>query len=165
MRTLVIHVVSTEDTKFLSRVYDGLDYDGMYNPTRNVVECMLKHGGYERVIMLGHGDSGGLYDNTLGDYLIHGGNAGLLEGKEVIGVWCYAAEFADRCELKGFFTSRFISNFSEAEMCGFHETVPQTIESENYKFAERLHYLLKDGIPLVEFPVRLCEDCNKDLPY
>lgn len=164
-KTLVIHVVSTDDTRFLNRVYDGLGYDCMLNPTRNVVDCMLKYGGYERVILLGHGDRCGLYDSAMSYYLIDGSNAYLLDDKEIVGVWCYAAEFADLNNLKGFFTSMFISNFSEAEMMGFHDTLPSSVASENEAFADGLKWLLANGIPLREFPVKLQEACHAEVPF
>lgn len=165
--TLVIYIVSTADTWFLRHVYEDLpNITLLVNPTRLEIHNALGElNRYQRVILLGHGDRGGLYNSNLDGYLIGGANAFLLKDLEVIGIFCYASEFADIYGLHGFFTSMFISNFTEAFSLGFVDASPNDIDAENDTFANTLYLMLAFNVPLEEFPVRLQRTCNSGLPF
>ena len=167
MSVLVIDMQTKDDNIFQSRVYDGLkDVFVMRNPDRSDFNNAFKDiKPWDLVILMGHGDRFGLYNKDWTGYIVDAHNVHHLKDVDVIGFWCYAAEFADLNGLHGFFTSMFISNFSEAEMMGFPDTVPSTVDTENVRFADSLRKLLVDGVPLSEFPIRLQELCNRNLPF
>ena len=104
------------DTQVLSRVYEGLDCTVFYTPTRCERRAILKaiRDDDGPIVLLGHGTPKGLLDATFYDFIIESRDVELLRQKTIIGIWCYASEFADRYGLHGFFTSMFISNMDEA---------------------------------------------------
>ena len=114
---LVIHVDSKSDTSFLKELYEGLDCKVLYNPSKSEVKSALKTES-GRIIITGHGDPQGLYNERWDGRVIDSSMVNLLRNKEIIGIWCYASEFANRYDLMGFFTSMFISNVEEYVYCG-----------------------------------------------
>ena len=55
-------------------------------------------------------------NEKLNSYLIDSEMVHLLRDKEIIGIWCNASNFAYKYDLKGFFTSMFISNEKECKL-------------------------------------------------
>lgn len=157
---LVIYVDSREDTKDLSLVYDGLDALIMYNPKRHKVREMLAYGKFDTVIMMGHGTPAGLFNKSWDDYLIDESFADLLKEKKCIGIWCYASDFARKNDLKGFFTSMFISNSYEALSCGI-DADDDEIQELTRKFCTDVNTLIKDVVPIDEWIEKL--EANADM--
>ena len=117
---IVIHMDSMKDTARLKRLYDGLDnVTLLYNKSREEIEDALSTNDDKIVMCLGHGSRYGLFSHDWHGNVIDHRNAHLLKDRFVIGIWCYAAEFADRVGLHGYFTSMFISNMGEALCHGF----------------------------------------------
>lgn len=148
MKRLAFHVISTKDTLDFKLIYDGLDdIKVVNNPTKSdVIRELTDNPGID-VIFIGHGDSGGLYNENLEEYCVNKDTVPLLKNRFVIGIWCFAAEFADIYNLRGFFTSDFISNKEEF----FDKFLTDNISDEeiidrNKNFSYLLSNLIKNDI-------------------
>ena len=151
---LVFHVNTTSDADTLRYAYEGLkDIKVFVNPTRKETEKALKDSPNELAMFLGHGGSTGLFDychkNEL--YVLDGAMSYLLKDRETIGIWCHASDYARQYGCKGFFTSMFISNKSEAGYFHYKATDEKCLE-EDIKFAKWVKELIEAGTPLSEWP-------------
>lgn len=147
-KTIVIHIDSMADTGFLKKCYEGLDNIFLlYNPTKEEVNSTLYLNPSARVMMLGHGSSNGLFSKGWDGMVIDSSNAHLLVGRECIGIWCHAWEFAAKYGLKGFFTGMFISNLSESRGYGF-TAKEKDVYDEVAKFSEMVNNLIKEDVPM-----------------
>ena len=108
---LIIHP-QDKTTDFLKPLYEKRDCVIINSNTitkKKLIENVKNH---EEIVMLGHGDVFGLFADDR--YIIDSRYAYLLREKNCIGIWCYASDFAQRYQLKGFFTGMFISQEDEA---------------------------------------------------
>lgn len=153
---LVIHIISKDDTKDFSGIYNNLDATVLINPSTSIARKAIVD---ERdiVVLIGHGTEHGLLNKNLNGYFIDSSWVQILRNKTVIGIWCYAGNFADRYGLRGFFTSNFISNVDELLECGFNnfENSDITIEYENIWFSNRLNYYLRANVPIQDWIIDL----------
>lgn len=129
-KVLVIHP-KDKSTDFLKTIYEDLDCTLIdYNPsTKELKEALRNHG---KVIMLGHGDSYGLFGfdrRVIDSTLVY-----LLREVELVGVWCYANEFFEKYNLNGIYTGMVISEESEAILEGILST-KSNIDESNIQFA------------------------------
>ena len=165
MGIIVIHIDTQEDTKFLTKCYEGLtDAKVMVNPTKAEVNEMLKANPTDKVMMLGHGGGGGLFGADWKGNVIDYSNANLLKDRECIGIWCYAKNFARNYGLKGYFTSMFISNEGEAK-CFRYKATEEEVFEEVALFAERVNTLVKNETPLNEWVEKLQEQADYNKPF
>lgn len=164
---VVIHIDAAYDTKILSKVYDGIDCKLFYNPTVGDTDAMI--GAIENdegpVILMGHGSPLGLLDKTMCNYIIDYRWANILINKTVIGIWCYASDFADTYCLHGFFTSMFISNLNEAVGHGVGNTTDETIQNEMEWFCTEVNSYIKNEVPLSTWVDKLQSSCHKELDF
>ena len=67
---------------------------------------------------------------------------------EIIGIWCYASDFARIHNLRGFFTYMFISNTQEClyNRCGSYDN--EVVYEQNRLFAERVRGLITENRPM-----------------
>lgn len=67
------------------------------------------------LILCGHGTEHGLLaPKSYSEYIVHEMNVQKIKAKYILGVFCYAAEFAQKNNLHGLFSSMFVSNVEEA---------------------------------------------------
>lgn len=148
---LVIHIDSRPDTARFSIMWEGLDCKVLYNPrSKSQVEDEIKKEN-DLIILCGHGSPRGLFNTAWNGFIIDERSVQFLRGKKIIGCWCYASEFADRYDLKGFFTSMFISNRGEAVEYGFPDATEEEIALYDAQFAQEINYFLKNSIPMGEW--------------
>lgn len=153
---LVVHIISKEDTKEFSTIYRGLEYDKettiLINPSKGLLKFALNKE-KKRILIIGHGTESGLLNRTLDGLLIDSSMVQFLRGKEIIGIWCFASNFASKYDLNGFFTSMFISNCEELIGCGFNlfENCDTIISKENQLFSSRLNSLIISKTPISEW--------------
>lgn len=121
----------------------------------------------DTIIICGHGSEDGCYypnkinpynmnldniqsllNNDIENFVINSNNAHLLRDKKVIGIWCFAAEFARKHNLKGFYSSMFISNKLEARHFKIRVRSVDEIKNSEIKFCNILNTLLINGTPL-----------------
>jgi hypothetical protein len=140
---LVIHIISTEDTRLFSNIYQNLDATILINPSsREARKAIINE--MDTILFIGHGTEYGLLNSRLDGYFIDSEWVNLLREKNIIGIWCYAGNFAERYDLKGFFTSNFISNIDELIDNGFErfDNVESVIQDENTLFANKINNFL-----------------------
>ena len=157
---LIVHIISTDDTRQFSTIYRGIENDNtnriLINPTSSQLRQSIIEEA-DRIVLIGHGTDNGLLNQNLNGYIIDSGWVNLLRGRNVIGIWCNASNFGDRYDLTGFFTSMFISNRNELIECGFDtfDGCEDEITRQNEMFSIRVNELLVNNIPTSEWSTRL----------
>ena len=164
MRTLdAIFVNSMPDTAaytILERIVSGRR---LLNPSRAEVVQLLEDSDND-LLIFGHGNEWGLYDTNLRDYLIDASNAEQLQRRTVIGIWCFAGNFADRYELHGFFTSMFISNVNESvEM--WVPAEEDDIREQFSLFLNRVCVLVENDEPIENWVDSLQRQADLSIPF
>jgi hypothetical protein len=160
---LVIHIISKDDTKDFSAIYDNLDATILINPsTRIAREAIVDE--QDTIVLIGHGTDYGLLNKNLNGYFIDSGWVNLLRNKTIIGIWCNASNFADRYDLTGFFTSMFISNAQELIDCGFQtfDNCDEVIRIQNQIFASRINQLLSANTPSKDWATILFDSLDNE---
>ncbi len=139
LKTIVIHPFD-ETTHFLQEIYKDKDFHVLSGPDfpKESINPLMKK--YDRVLLLGHGLSYGLLSGCR--LFFDRKNAAALQGKAVIGIWCYARQFMFDNKLEAFSTNMFISEKMEANTFSIDATSIQ-IEYSNQLFtravSENLH--------------------------
>ncbi len=157
-KTLVIHP-DDRSTDFLKIVYENHKEDWTILNTfsgsvSNLMDLISAH---DRILMLGHGISYGLFntgafdftDSRRGGYitLIDDRFVPILKEKETVSIWCHSDEFFRKHNMEGFHTGMIISEVEEAlyvlghapldreeteqNMIRFSEIVRDCIDMEN----------------------------------
>lgn len=163
---IVIHMDSMKDTARLKRLYDGLDnVTLLYNKSREDIEEVLSTNDDKLVMCLGHGSRYGLFNHDWHGNVIDHRNAHLLKDRFVIGIWCYAAEFADRVGLHGYFTSMFISNVGEALCHGFPNNTEEDIFNEIDFFCDQIRSFIENGTEMSCWVNILQEVCHREKDF
>lgn len=163
-KILVIYVDSAEDTNDLKLTYEGLDVTLLYNPTPQQVTKELRVTSADTVMILGHGSPNGLFTHDWCGNSVDARHVQYLKNKKCIGIWCYASEFAIKYDLKGFFTSMFISNKWEAA-CHGYQAENEEIYEQTRKFIRTVNQLIKDGTPMNEWLGILDSSADMTKPY
>lgn len=135
MKTLVIHDTSDDSTKFLKIIYDGHPEWTLINKNISKSKLKLAIKEHDRIVMLGHGTKFGLFG--FDRYVIDSSYVYLLRDKVCFCVWCYANDFVEKYDLKGFYTGMVISELDESYYCSVHTSLDE-IEASNYLFAEAM---------------------------
>lgn len=136
-----------------SGIYDGLkNVTILINPKKSECKKAIINE-KERIVFIGHGTEWGLLNKRLDGFIIDSNSVQFLRGKDIIGIWCDASNFAFRYDLTGFFTSMFISNYHELVECGFDtfDGCESEIKRQNEIFASRINQLLSANTPSREW--------------
>ena len=162
---IVCIIDTTPDAHLLHKVYEGIeDSVILVNPKPKELDATLRQRPNDTLVGLGHGCSSGLFGYDC-NIIIGERNLELLKGRDLICIWCNADGFLKRHpELTGFASSMFISNESELYYCGFSNYSNDDIFGEVLLFSTRIGRLIKDTVPLKEWPTRLrnLADMSKD---
>jgi len=123
MKTLVIHPTD-RSTDFLKPIYENIEDKTVVTTGKTFEELVQLIEEHDRVIMLGHGWSMGLFNvsgfKTQG-FVIDERMVEHLNKKENIFIWCHAHVFVERNKLKGFNTDMFISEVGESILLRHHD--------------------------------------------
>jgi len=142
MKTLVIHP-DDPSTDFLKEIYLGKGWtvinDHIITRSRSRVADLIK--GHDRIIMMGHGHSHGLFMSCINPEMVY-----LLREKQCICIWCNADNFVLRYRLKGFYTGMFISEVDEARYFGINIS-QEMIDRSNRDFAFEMRLCLDHDDP------------------
>lgn len=158
---IVVHISTLPDTTALDACYKGIEgLTVLVNPGHSMLKKVLKQNPSETVMFLGHGSQKGLFNSDMNGFINSSKDVYLLRDRTVIGIWCYASEFADKYGLHGFFTSMFISNMEEALMNNFYDTDESQITRELLLFCDRIHHLVRTKTPLSEWVKYLQDRAN-----
>ena len=109
------------NTKMLSLIYEGIEGVTLFKSglqRGEILAALAAAPREEPVLLLGHGSPRGLFDMRYG-LVITDADAALLKGRpNLVGIWCYASDYAFAHKLKGFFSGMFISEEPEAWVNG-----------------------------------------------
>lgn len=135
---------------------EPMDYDGYYEPLYGEVygDC--------------YDDEGFYVYNNWGDwtpYIIDANNVELLYDREVIGIWCYASEFAVKHNLRGFFTYMFVSNPMEASCLNFKGHTTEEVDEQNIHFCRQINNFINEGVEPIDFIEKLEYDDDIDFVH
>jgi len=145
MKTLIIHP-DDRSTDFLKAIYQDIEYEHVvsFHINRSDLHTMIK--AHDQIIMLGHGSPSGLFNIAGGGYLIGSHEVEVLRGKELIAIWCHADKFMEHHQLNGLFSGMFVSEVSEAMVCGLGTVSRDLVAESNNEFARVL------GEGLIKYP-------------
>jgi hypothetical protein len=103
---------------------------------------------HDRVIMLGHGSTRGLFGISFNDdYIIDNTNVDFLaKKKDNIFIWCNADVFVTTHKLKGLYSGMFISEVAEAYAYKIQPANQNIINTSNNRFAHILGSALESNL-------------------
>lgn len=134
MKTLIIHPKDSS-TDFLSEIYKDQDKDCLIvnqDIPKATLHSLVKY--HDRVIMLGHGTPFGLLG--YGRHIIDASFVDVLKHQHNnVHVWCFANEFMEKHDLKGFGTGMIISEIGEAFANGIIKFKYEDVNTSNKLFA------------------------------
>lgn len=170
--TVIYSDFNDTDTRVLKKMWEGLENVRLItNGLGEKIEKALEEEN-DTVLFCGHGSRTGLWmpQSNRRDpffsftYAFSKKDIRLIKAKNIIGIWCYASQFAEDCSLRGFYTSMFISSAYEAALMKINGVTAEEITRSEEIFAERLNKLLKGGVPLSEWKEMLSnETLNNDV--
>ena len=162
--TVIYSNFGDNDTAVLPLIWEGLTNVTVIEITRDtdnfeeIVDDAISQE-TDTILFCGHGSTFGLLHPNLdsGQYILHENNSHLIHANRVIGIWCYASEFAEAQHLHGFFTGMFISNESEAEQHGItfaqsdYDDINIDITHYGTYFSKMLNGFLESNVPLSDW--------------
>lgn len=160
---IVVHP-SDPSTKMLGLIYEGLDNVTLFDSweQRDEIRAALAAAPREEpVLLLGHGCPYGLYDLRYGLVLTDADAELLKDRPNLVGIWCYASDYASRHGLKGFFSGMFISEEPEAWVNGVDAEAGE-IDGKAWDFAGRFGDMLRAGMPLEDAARELMDPRHVD---
>ena len=153
-----------EDTRVLTTLWEGIDCKVIRISSRSSIEDKYKmieelKKEKDTVLFCGHGSGQGLWTPNIAgrDFQKWGGFAFSrseikdVKAKNIIGIWCHASDFSRTYDVRGFYSSMFISNSSEARWEGITGVDDKTITDSEVLFCQRVNKLLKDKTPLSQW--------------
>lgn len=130
-QTLIIHPPDPT-TDFLKRIYEGKPARAEEADEGRVRSRVAES---DQVVCLGHGFTYGLFDSGRRVVIDDSFACALRDKPRNIYIWCFAKEYVERNQLKGFATGMFISESPEAGYFNVEATERQ-IEYSNELFAQ-----------------------------
>ena len=99
--------------------------------------------------MLGHGSPEGLFSvgqfETDNSYIIDSSLTDILaEKEENLYIWCYANQFVEKFDLKGFYTGMFVSEILEALYCELPLVAQKVVDESNDGFSSFVSKYVND---------------------
>ncbi|MCF0223932.1 MAG: hypothetical protein HUK20_06655 [Fibrobacter sp.] len=150
--TVIYSDFGDTDTQVLTNLWKGIPDANLVHVTRDTrdVQNKIKNAlvsEKDTLLLCGHGTPGGLLSPTW-EFLVGEHNARYIKARRVIGIWCYAAQFAESVGLKGFFSSMFVSNPGEACNAGCNESCAEVITQQEILFCSRVNQMILDSTPM-----------------
>ena len=110
----------------LSQVYDGKNWDVLTdgNIDKNELHQLIES--HDKIVMLGHGSSYGLFNRQGSGYVIGNEEVEFLKDKKLFAIWCYAATFMKKHGLHGMCSDNAPSEVWEVRSAGIHDKVYTT---------------------------------------
>ena len=154
--TVIYSNFNDPDTRVLKGMWEGLENITiiMNGPEEKIEKALEEE--KDTLLFCGHGSRRGLWmphsikRNPFFSftYAFSKKDIPLIKAKNIIGIWCYAAQFAEDSNLPGFYTSMFISSEYEAALMGINGVTAKEITRSEEIFVEKINKLLKEGVPL-----------------
>ena len=182
MKATIVHSNAGDtDTRVLAALWDGIpdarvmDVRPGTPDARRAVDAAIAEE-EDALVLCGHGSPQGLFDPSVmargnlaaiarnPPYLVDVRNAPSIRARRVVGVWCYAASFAESAGLRGFFTGMFVSNPAEAAFVGCPgRDSAATITEQEVLFCRRVNALLRADVPMEDWIPRLNAQADRSL--
>ena len=153
MATIIYGNMGDEDCKCLQKIWEGIEGVKVVEiryasdiTRENINKAIAAE--EELLICCGHGSSSGLFGlnrNLYGGFAFGEEQIGLVKAKNFFGMWCHASDFAKYTGMKGFFTSMFISNPSEASYNGIIGTTQKYVNEATIRFCNKVNELIRSG--------------------
>ncbi len=157
---IVVHPYDPS-TRMLCEIYKGIEGVTLFDSweqRKEILEAIAAAPKDEPILLLGHGCPYGLLDMRYG-LLINDSDAELLKDRpNLVGIWCYASDYAFNHGLKGFFSGMFISELPEALINGVDASAEE-IDDDAWNFSTRFGLLLRGGATLEEAAGVLMDPC------
>ena len=162
MKTLIIHPAD-ESTTFLDIVYKNIPDKTVVTGGVSKSEVMKLIESHDRVMMMGHGSPGGLFNvgqftdcgSKYGGYIIDQSIVPLLKQKDnSVFIWCNADKFVDTFKLEGFYSGMFISEVGEALYCGLPGTEQDQVDESNYGFVKIISKYINEDKTVIHEKVK-----------
>ena len=168
--TVIFSNMGDTDTLVLKHIWEGLpnvkviEVNGHNGPWAKKVDSAIL-AEKDTLILCGHGyPSGLLSPQSHGEpLLVSERNVRYIKAKRVIGIWCHASSFAQSMNLKGFFSSMFISNPVEALVNNCPQSSGDIITREEILFGKRLNKLIASDTPMSEWKDKLIEQADMSI--
>jgi hypothetical protein len=148
----------------LGLIYEGIDDVTLFDSweqREEILKAISAAPREEPILLLGHGCPSGLLDMRYG-LILNDFDAPILRDRpNLVGIWCYASDYAFKHGLKGFFSGMFISEPPEAWMNDV-EATPEEIDEKAWDFARRFGTQLRAGKPLGEIASELMDPRHRD---
>ena len=158
---IAVFVNSMADTATFAPLFKDIEGISLYNPTREELEKVLAENPTETFMCLGHGSPRGLFSADMHGFLLDKDNVHLLKDRNVIGIWCYASDFARIHNLRGFFTYMFISNAQEVFSHRFGTQTDEFVFEQNQHFASKVNELIRNETPMKDWVEILYESADR----
>lgn len=155
MATIIFSNMGDVDTAVLKNLWNAMPEAKVVEITKFTLDARQKVDEAiaqetDLLVMCGHGTPEGLINPNFVDrerYLIDRHNKNLIKADRIVGIWCHAKQFAERYGLRGFFSSMFISNLSEAYYNHIYNTDSETITYNEHMFCLFVNFLLRTRMP------------------
>jgi hypothetical protein len=154
MKTLIVHPEDSS-TSFLDIVYAPIENKTVITGGVSKTELMKLIQEHDRVMMMGHGSPGGLFNtggfHGTGAYVIDQSMVPYLKQKQNnVYIWCDADRFVETFGLTGFYSGMFISEVWEATGRGqLPGTTQEIINESNYGFVNIISKYIKEETNLI----------------
>ena len=182
MKATIVHSNAGDtDTRVLAALWDGIpdarvmDVRPGTPGARRAVDVAIAEE-EDTLVLCGHGSPQGLFDPSVmargnlttiarnPPHLVDARNAPSVRARRVVGVWCYAASFAESVGLRGFFTGMFVSNPMEAAFVGCPgRDSAATITEQEVLFCRRVNELLRADVPMEDWIPRLNAQADRSI--
>ena len=158
MKTLIIHP-KDRSTTFLNPIYESISDKTVIDGGITKDELLHQINYNDRIIMLGHGSSRGLF--SVGNFFDNDGYysdshvidssfvSSLMEKENCIFIWCHANNFVNNNKLNGFYTGMFISEVSEAYYYGLPVVEKKIIDESNEIFSAIVGEYVNDNSKVI----------------
>jgi hypothetical protein len=168
MKTLIVHP-KDESTTFLTKIYSNV-------PNKTIITKPLKVEVMDeliyrndRVMIMGHGSSSGLFGFSTSFWMDHYTTHALRYGKENVYIWCNADNFIKSENLFGFYTGMFVSETGEAKACGLKDVTQEDVTRSNNMFSSIVSKYINQSVKnlhkAVKFEYGLFARFNKVAEY
>lgn len=158
MKSILFVHIKDPTTDFLEAIYkDRRDCTIVRNNLPvDVMNSLIRN--HDQVVMMGHGSPAGLFGNHMRHIINEQHVDALAEKDNNVYIWCHANAFVKEHNLKGFSTSMFISEHSEAtwvlKETFYPERDEKSIEASNALFASLVANNLDEPIATLAKNVR-----------
>lgn len=155
MATVIFSNAGDTDTAVLRYIWNGIPNVKVLEINKDTLNAQALvdqaiEEEHDTLICCGHGSDKGLFNpaGTGYSFAINRQNYKKIKVNRFIGVWCHASEFGEAVHLKGFYSSMFISNKTEASTNQCYNATASQITTYEIMFCTALNLLIRNYVPM-----------------